>query len=252
MKMKSIEVDYSKEPPVTPEILAEAEKQLGVVLPEGYRQFLLLHNGGHPKQDIYGFAENDNSSEVHRFFAIYDGSNTVNLLIQAKCYRDSVPREFLVIGRDGGGSRICLGVREPYYNQVYFWDFNEAPGWMDPEFYEPPTFDNMYLLAHSFEEFINKLHDLVLQEDENGKEVAVYIHDRYSLPLSTAVRKYQGKVLDFFAQAPAEVKDFMIEYRDNFTDFRLCYIVPFSQKKYYRRIYGDGSVVDSEEFFPSS
>jgi hypothetical protein len=247
MKMKSIEVDYSKEPPVTLEILAEAEKQLGVALPEGYRQFLLLHNGGHPKQDCYGFAENDNNSEVHRFFAIFDGSNTVNLLIQAKCYRDSVPSEFLVIGRDGGGSRICLGVREPYYNQVYFWDFNEAPGWMDPEFYEPPTFDNMYLLARSFEEFINKLFKYELRIIEDNKELWISTYDRYSLPLSLEVRQYGATVSDFFASAPEEVTDFVMERVDECDELRLWYAVPSQKKKYCRKILSDGTMIDSEE-----
>ncbi len=131
--------------------IQDAEKELDVVFPADYKQFLLLHNGGQPDQKNYDFAENENGSDVHCFLSI-NGDDSISLLNEACFFQDKIPKAFIPIAYDSGNNQICLGVREPYYNQVYFWDFNEAPGWMDPEFYELPTFDNMYLLARSFDD----------------------------------------------------------------------------------------------------
>jgi hypothetical protein len=245
MKMKALEVRDSEEPPITPEILAIAEKELGVTLPEGYRQFLLLHNGGCPKKNTYALLDSDREAEIYCFYSIYDGENGANLFTEIYRCRDDIPSEFIPIGYDGGGSQVCLGVRPPYVNQVYFWDFDKAPGWMDPNFGAPPTMEFMYPLASSFEEFINKLYHSWYDENENGQRFFRYTHDRYSLPFAKQIRQYGKLVTDFFGAAPESVKDFIMEEPDEPDWWHLWYEDPETKLRHHRVLYPDGRVEDS-------
>ena len=68
-------------------------------------------------------------------------------------------------------------------------------------------------------------------------------HDRYSLPFSTEAKKYGKLVLDFFAQAPSDVEDFIIEQYPGDDEIKLIYN---DGKKHERVIYSEGEFEDIE------
>lgn len=102
----------------------------------------------------------------------------------------------------------------------------------------------MYLIANNFTDFINSLCGFELQEDEDGKNLLVYTHDKYSLPFSNEVKKYGPTVTDFFAKAPEEVEDYIIEETESTKDLLLRYEVKSTGNKYYRKISANGKIED--------
>ena len=58
------------------------------------------------------------------------------------------PARFLAIAIDGFGNRFLLSLGMPDYGDVYFWDHEQ-----EADEGEPPTEDNLNLVAHSFAEF---------------------------------------------------------------------------------------------------
>jgi len=224
------------------------EAKLGINLPIEYKDFLLLHNGGRPEKDHYGFVENDNGSVLDWFFAIYKGDNCINLLKEFLRHENRIPKEFIPIARDPGSNIVCLGVNGSEYGKVYFWEFDQAV-----PYGEEPNFDNMYLLANNFTDFINGLYKFInLKKDINGEEIWIYSHDKYSLPFSTEAKRYGALVTDFFVNAPAEVEDYVIEEYEANKDIILYYDVKFEGKRYKRIINVAGEVKNISENFINS
>lgn len=66
-------------------------------------------------------------------------------------YEYRLPEGFIPIGDDLGGSVICLGTKEPYNEEIYFWDHeNESE--------TPYDMNNMYFLANDIYDFLDKLY----------------------------------------------------------------------------------------------
>ena len=63
-------------------------------------------------------------------------------------------------------------------------------------------------IFQSFTDFINSLYETELLEDKNGKNLWVYKHDSYSLPVCTEIKKYGNIIKEFFDKAPKEVEEF--------------------------------------------
>ena len=63
-----------------------------------------------------------------------------------------MPEELVPIAHDPGGNQICIAVAGPKTGAVYFWDHEEEA---DDD--ETPGYDNVYLIANSFNEFLNSL-----------------------------------------------------------------------------------------------
>jgi cell wall assembly regulator SMI1 len=240
--MKSIVVIHSKNKlkEIDIDLL---EQKLEVLLPQDYRDFLFLHNGGHPEKDCYTSIDDRMSSDLDRFFSYYEGDNCINILKEKMRFKDRIPKCFLPIAHDSGSNKICIGINGSEYGKVYFWDFDQAV-----PYGEEPTYDNMYLLANNFTDFINSLYKFVdLKKDDKGEEIWVYAHDKYSLPFSTEARKYGEKVTGFFAKAPAEVEDYIIEEAESSKNLLLWYEEKSTGKKYFRKISKGEIVEDYEE-----
>ena len=132
--------------------IARAETILRVVLPAAYKNFLRLHNGGRPHPDSFPI-ENEQirtQGKIDFFLCVKDG-NLYNLTTWVNRYKTRVPKELIPVAIDPGGNLICLGVKGQYMEEVFFWDHeNEAPEG------EQAWFKNLYLVANSFDEFINR------------------------------------------------------------------------------------------------
>lgn len=153
----------------TIEQIREFEQFIHKALPQDYIDFLLQYNGGHPIQDTYDLIEpingKDEVADIAWFFAIYDG-DVSNLHKEYLESITSIPRDFLAIAYGSGGDLICINLGKDKYGKVYFWDVHDqAPHG------EEPWYDNIYLIANSFKEFIDKLYEVEL--DKNGNLVRI-------------------------------------------------------------------------------
>lgn len=65
-----------------------------------------------------------------------------------------MPTGILPIGHDPGGNYICIALTDENYGQIYFYDHEEP----NEDSNGNVNWNNLYLVAKSFSEFLNKLH----------------------------------------------------------------------------------------------
>lgn len=139
-------------PPLTDLRIGVLERKLGIMLPEGYRSFLLRYNGGRPTPEFFpirGFDGNPFGS-IHCFKGIDWPVSSSNIEWNYRTYKGRIPREFLPVAGDGSGNLICLSFEGANNGAVYFWDHDEE--------HSPPTYGNVYLIAETFEKFLNSIY----------------------------------------------------------------------------------------------
>jgi len=73
----------------------------------------------------------------------------LDLFWNNKIYLSRIPRESITIATDPGGNQICYIVSGDNAGKIYFWDHEE-----EVKEGEKPGFENMTLIAESFEEFL--------------------------------------------------------------------------------------------------
>ncbi len=77
------------------------------------------------------------------------------MLSYLKNYSGRIPNSFFPIAYDSCGNLICIPVKGPDRGKVYFWDHE-----MEAADDEEPSYDNLTLIADSFEDFFNSLHEM--------------------------------------------------------------------------------------------
>jgi hypothetical protein len=146
----------SKVPPPSQDQVEAFEAEIGTILPDDYRQFLLRSNGGkidwHELLTPEGELANVVISQVGGLCEEPD----LSLRAARRNYQGhelQIPRALLWIIGDLGGNAICLGLTGNYRGRVYFWVHDEQP---DPEEWdgEVETAGNVTLLANSFTDFV--------------------------------------------------------------------------------------------------
>ncbi len=155
---------------VDEEELSSLETSLGAPLPRDYRLFLSEYGAS-----IFG--ECVEFQPVHRlpmtisstgrgpFGCFYGAKSERHQSLSKKIgtFQGRMPDNLIPIGHDGGGNQICLGISGNEQDKVYYWDHNHE--WDEEDYLEdygkpmPPEvkFQNVYLIAESFEDFIQRL-----------------------------------------------------------------------------------------------
>ncbi len=135
--------------------LQRFERRLGLVLPEDYKAFLLLNNGG--RTTLYVLrAGNVGPVIVNDFFGLDPGS-PLDLDDNVLSYKGRVPAGFLPFANDPGGNVFLLALADENRGSVFFWDHEREPQeeglhWRD--------YPNLYSLSDSFTDFLGMLeHD---------------------------------------------------------------------------------------------
>lgn len=246
--MKSLEL-IERQSDISIEEMKQAELKLGFSLPDNYKEFLFKYNGGHPIKDgcpmLESFTKNEYnySTDIAWFFSVYDGEYN-NLVKEYLAMRKRIPSELLTIACNSGGDNICLSISGANKGRVYFW-FHENE---NPEL-NNAWYENIFLVANTFEDFINSMYAFDTDWEPVVKKSTKYIytHDRYSLPLSTHVQRYGSKVTEFFAKTPAEVEDFIIEEIKASGNIVLSYVVKSQNMKYVREMNKLGHILSDYE-----
>lgn len=136
--------------------ISKFEKSVGFNLPESYREFLLMYNGGKPTPKYFVIPEwEEPYSLINDFWRISPGEWD-DLQEQVELFEGRFPQGFISIARDPGDNQVLLGLIDEYRGKVYFWD-HENEGNSNSK--NPEDYGNIYLLSNSFEGFINQLKD---------------------------------------------------------------------------------------------
>lgn len=134
--------------------LKSLEKTWVFKLPKDYREFLLKYNGGKPSSNCFSFSDDEtDGSVIQSFFGIHGMDNYDLLYEYQNVYKDRIPDNCFPIACDSFGNLILISVKGPDRGKIYFWDHEE-------EAYEDvPDYSNLTLIADSFDEFLDGLHD---------------------------------------------------------------------------------------------
>jgi len=142
------------QPPVKLEDINKFEKEIGHQLPSDYKEFLLKQNGGKPSTRRYITKDGAVESSVIMLLPLADIDSANlrrNYLIFNKA--NLIPRNLLPIAEAIRMHQICISLYGEDVGAVYHWLADDE----DEEII--PSYDNMYLIAGSFTEFINSLFD---------------------------------------------------------------------------------------------
>ena len=139
-------------PPLSEDDIQSFEKEAGVSLPGSYKAFLLKYDGGQPSPDAFpieGMPKNPYGI-IQVLFGIHcDREEAYTLKSNYNIFRQDTPRNLFPIGCTPNGDSICLSLSGQDAGSVLFWDYY-AP-------HSPSTYDNVYKIANSFDEFIQGL-----------------------------------------------------------------------------------------------
>ena len=140
-------------PPITASNLKALEQRLGAPLPPDYSAFLLHYNGGSPTPDgvpVEGWADGGPILEVRELYRYrLQPRDADDLLWNAECFAGRIPEGLLPIGANSFGDQICLWITGKDRGAVVLWD-HEAE-------HKPPSRRNIYAVASSFSEFLERI-----------------------------------------------------------------------------------------------
>lgn len=137
------------------------ETKNGIRLPESYREFLLKHNGGAPKQDTFVLpSHRERKMDVKIFYGIDHPNEFLQLQWQYDFHHenliDSAFSDLFPVGNDSFGDPIYLDLSSERYGAVIFFDM--VPIWKEH------TAKDLYVVADTFSAFLNMLYEY---EDED-------------------------------------------------------------------------------------
>lgn len=128
--------------------IIEFEKDNDVFLPSDYKTFLRNHNGGRLLKNSLP----DIRTNVDWLYGMFVTPDWASLFHALNVYHKRIPSWYIPIGHDPFGNLFLLSLFPDNHGVVAFWDHeDEAEG--DADQY----FDNMTLIATSFDEFIKQL-----------------------------------------------------------------------------------------------
>jgi hypothetical protein len=145
--------------PSAPQAVDAFEREVGHALPEDYRGFLALCNGGYAAGRLVftgpATAGGDEGAAINHVGGL---RREYGFSLQQRRNRFQggelrIPRSLLWIMDDPFGNAFCLGVADAERGRVYLWDHEAEP---DPDEWDGQveTAGNLTLLAGSFREFV--------------------------------------------------------------------------------------------------
>jgi hypothetical protein len=135
--------------------LVNFEKNIGYVLPDPYRKFILTYNGGEPSPYYFKVPQwRYQQSLVNELKGINPGGASVDITKVIDLMDGRLPKAFIPIGDDPGGNLILIGLDGATRGKIYFFDHENEP--IDP-MDKLEDYPNIYFLANDFDSFLNSL-----------------------------------------------------------------------------------------------
>jgi len=135
--------------------IVEAEVRIAREIPQGYRNFLLQHNGGVPSLrafDIYNWSSIRLRGSILTHFASIDPQDTWRIDRYLSIYQGRLPTTLFPFGRDMGGNLLCMSEADATRGAILYWDHEEerTDG-------GEPWMNNVYYVANSLSAFLESL-----------------------------------------------------------------------------------------------
>ncbi|QQZ60521.1 SMI1/KNR4 family protein [Paenibacillus sonchi] len=164
--------------------ITKIEEKYNISFPEIYKLFVLKYGNSKFEQEvIYKSLELSPCTDKNGFNAFdsffgFDGglddvSNKINQ------YYERIPSSLIPIADDGKGNLICIGVKDGFYEKIYFWYHeNEliANLMLNEKKYGNISLDdyweNVFLVSDSFVDFIRSFE---VEQVEEGQKVELKI-----------------------------------------------------------------------------
>jgi hypothetical protein len=158
--------------PLDDQSLAKLEAKIGARLPAPYRDFV-QHYGGSlfdeylqcvSKYILPAFLSKDGRVPVGEFLGASSSADTKYSTLEAAIdtYTGRMPETVIPIADDGGGNKVCIGIRGNELGKIFYWDHNNE--WDEEDYVdeglpvpEDLPFQNCHLIADSFSDFIMQL-----------------------------------------------------------------------------------------------
>jgi cell wall assembly regulator SMI1 len=138
----ALETMEDTEAPVSEAEVAQVESELGVRLPDQYREFLLKYNGGSPQPPAFRYGTGPYTDSLVQIFNCIRPGDYTDLRKQAQVFKGRVPDDMLPIAADPFGNIIAIGVKGDATGKVFFWDHETS---------------DVHLVALTFEMFLDSL-----------------------------------------------------------------------------------------------
>lgn len=123
----------------------QLEELFGYELPNDYKDFMIEYNGGEPNSNVFSIPEEQNESGVNKFFSQKE------IIKEKKILGNRIGIGVIPIADAACGNIVCLSLINEKKG-VYFWDHE-----LEDEEENLPSWKNMFYLAESFKDFMNKL-----------------------------------------------------------------------------------------------
>ena len=151
--------------PVNETELNSIETALGVALPGDYREFVQKYGTSAFGELVQFQPIEGEKGPLSHFYGSRTGNQSLAKYIEV--YRGRMPDTIIPIADDGGGNQICIGIKGKEQGKVYYWDHHNE--WDEDDYLDehdepmPPEakFQNVSLIAESFEDFIRRLEKTV-------------------------------------------------------------------------------------------
>lgn len=139
----------------TEEEIAILEQRLSCHLPDDYRRFLLVENGGKPDLPVGYYRDNDQVKDfsIRYFLALSSEPSNYTLQHALNVYSRRIPARYIPIACDSFGNLMLIAVREPDIGMIAFWDHEQE---FDDEIEDAPC---VHSVAKSFTSFVDTLTD---------------------------------------------------------------------------------------------
>ncbi len=126
------------------------EKKYNILLPKKYEEFLLNYGSGYIKDDYYYNALENTPLTPESGYNSVDYFYGSDIVENINIFLEELNGQLLPIADAGGGDFICIGVKDEYKWKVYYWTHEGENEDLD---------DNLYLIANTFEGFIQSFEE---------------------------------------------------------------------------------------------
>lgn len=141
--------------------LEQFESLVGQTLPDGFRAYLLAHNGGMPGGvNLWLPGESEPSAEILHAYGLHHGPEAFQLEKQLDWHRQHMMKGLIPFASDGGGNQFCIGTTGKHCGKVFLWDHETEDC--------PIHWRNFEAVANSFAKFLTFLRPTEV-EDKNPK-----------------------------------------------------------------------------------
>ncbi|MBT2216286.1 SMI1/KNR4 family protein [Virgibacillus dakarensis] len=150
---------------VTRKEVESVGEKLGVKFPLDYIEVAMEYNGAHVSPELF---QVEGKEKVFGTLLTYDNEDDEHILEVFKDYRDTLPEKIVPFAFDPSGNLICFDYKNHEDNPiVVFWEHENAgekemlmrEEGLTEEEVEDRARENVYFIAETFTDFLNKLHD---------------------------------------------------------------------------------------------